>query len=156
MRTSDPSAERHPPLRSPRSLDPELYRTRHLLLKASERLSERNRRRLCALFEGDPLLAEAWGLKEMFRSVYQAPNRGQAERLIARFLTAVKHAELRPFDSFATGIGQWHTEMLAYFDEPTTNGYAESVTNKVKVIKRRAYGLPALSGFRKRVVIASG
>jgi hypothetical protein len=37
-----------------------------------------------------------------------------------------------------------------------TNGYAEGVINKVKVIKRRAYGLPTFSGFRKRVVIACG
>jgi transposase len=30
--------------------------------------------------------------------------------------------------------------ILAYFDEPTTNGYAEGVINKVKVLKRRATG----------------
>ena len=52
------------------------------------------------------------------------------------------------------GITHWRTELLAYFDEPTTNGYAEGVINKVKVIKRRAYGLPTFAGFRKRVVIA--
>ena len=46
---------------------PSPYRARHLLLKASEGLSERDRRRLCALFERDPLLAGAWGLKETFR-----------------------------------------------------------------------------------------
>jgi transposase len=54
--------------------NPELYRVRHLLLKASERLTERERRRLCALFERDPILAEAWGLKETFRSIYRAPT----------------------------------------------------------------------------------
>ena len=46
--------------------------------------------------------------------------------------------------------------MLAYFDEPTTNGYAEGVINKVKVIKRRAYGLPTFDGFRRRVTIVCG
>jgi transposase len=126
------------------------------LLKASERLTERDRRRLCALFERDPILAEAWGLKETFRSVYLARDRGDAERRLAEFLTAVEHAQLRPFDSFAKGVVQWHTELLAYFDEPTTNGYAEGVINKVKVIKRRAYGIPTIAGFRKRVVIACG
>ena len=44
--------------------------------------------------------------------------------------------------------------LLAYFDEPTTNGYAEGVINKVKVIKRRAYGLPTFTGFRERVLLA--
>jgi transposase len=43
---------------------------------------------------------------------------------------------------------------LAYFDEPTTNGYAEGVINKVTVINRRAYGLPRFAGFRDRVLLA--
>jgi transposase len=30
------------------------------------------------------------------------------------------------------------------------------VINKVKVIKRRAYGLPTFEGFRERVLIACG
>ncbi len=47
-------------------------------------------------------------------------------------------------------------ELLAYFQEPTPNGYAEGIINKVKVIKRRAYGLQTFSGFRKRVVTACG
>jgi transposase len=47
-------------------------------------------------------------------------------------------------------------EILTYFEQPTTNGYAEGVINKVKWIKRRAYGLPTFHGFRKRVVIACG
>jgi transposase len=136
--------------------NPELYRARHLLLKASERLTERDQRRLCALFERDPVLAEAWGLKEAFRSIYRTRSRADAEWRLAQFLSAVDRAGLRPFDAFAKGIAQWHTELLAYFDEPTTNGYAEGVINKVKMIKRRAYGLPTFSGFRKRVVIACG
>jgi Transposase len=40
--------------------------------------------------------------------------------------------------------------MVANFDEPTTNGYAEGVINEVKVIKRRAYGLPSFGAFRER------
>jgi transposase len=33
--------------------------------------------------------------------------------------------------------------LLAYFEDPTTNGYAEGVINRIKTIKRRAYGLPS-------------
>lgn len=135
---------------------PELYQARHRLLKASERLSARERRLLCELFERDPILAEAWGLKEAFRHVYRARNRTDAEQRLDAFLAAVERARLPAFDSFATGIRSWRTELLAYFDEPTTNGYAEGVINKVKVIKRRAYGLPTFTSFRKRIVIACG
>ena len=60
------------------------------------------------------------------------------------------------FSAFAEGIRLWRKEQLAYFDQPITNGYAEGVINKIKVIKRRAYGLPTFNGFRQRVLVASG
>ena len=135
---------------------PELYRARHRLLKARERLTERDRRRLCALFAQDPIVAEAWGFKEAFRTVYRATSRPEAERRLDAFLTAVDGSQLPAFQAFATGVRQWRTELLAYFDEPTTNGYAEGVINKIKVIKRRAYGLPTFDGFRERVLLACG
>ena len=135
---------------------PELYRARHRLLKARERLTERERRRLCALFEHEPAIAEAWGLKEVFRSIYRARDRHEAARRLDRFLSAAGRAELPAFEAFADGVRLWRSELLAYFDEPTTNGYAEGVINKVKVIKRRAYGLPTFEGFRGRVLLACG
>jgi transposase len=135
---------------------PELYRARRRLLKARERLSERERRRLCELFECEPLVAEAWGLKESFRAIYAAADRVEAERRLDGFLEAVACAQLPAFTAFADGVRLWRSELLAYFNEPTTNGYAEGVINKVKVIKRRAYGLPSFDGFRSRVLLACG
>jgi transposase len=133
---------------------PDLYRVRHRLLKARERLSQRERRRLCALFEREPVIAEAWALKEAFRRIYRASDRHEAERRLDLFLAAVERAQLPAFTAFAEGVQLWRAELLAYFDEPTTNGYAEGVINKVKVIKRRAYGLPSFDGFRERVLLA--
>jgi transposase len=135
---------------------PELYRARHRLLKARERLSARERRRLAELFERDPIVAEAWGLKETFRDIYRAEDRSEAERRLEAFLTAVQRAGLPAFDAFAKGIRLWRDELLAYVDEPTTNGYAEGVINKVKLIKRRAYGIPTFTAFRQRVLLACG
>jgi transposase len=134
---------------------PELYRARHRLLKARERLSERERRRLSELFERDPVVAEAWGLKEAFRGIYRATDRAAAERRLDAFF-AIDRAGLPAFDAFAKDIRLWRQELLAYFDEPTTNGYAEGVINKVKVIKRRAYGIPTFTAFRQRVLLACG
>jgi transposase len=133
---------------------PELYRARHRLLKARERLTERERRRLSELFERDPIIAEAWGLKEAFRDVYRAGDRADAERRLEAFLAAVDRAGLPAFDAFAKGIRLWTQELLAYFQEPTTNGYAEGIINKIKVIKRRAYGIPTFTAFRQRVLLA--
>jgi transposase len=133
---------------------PELYRARHRLLKARERLAGRERRRLAELFKREPLIAEAWGLKESFRDIYRSGDRAESQRRLEAFLAAVDRACLPAFDAFAKGIRIWQTELLAYFDEPTTNGYAEGVINKVKVIKRRAYGIPTFTAFRQRVLLA--
>jgi transposase len=134
----------------------DLYRSRHRLLKAQERLTERERRRLCELFQREPVIAEAWALKEAFRAIYKAADRREAERRLDHFLAAIDRAQLPAFTAFADGIRLWRDELLAYFDEPTTNGYAEGVINKIKVIKRRAYGLPTFDGFRDRVLLACG
>jgi transposase len=121
----------------------DLYRVRQRLPGARERLTERERRRLCALFEREPLIAEAWALKQAFRSIYHAPDRHQAERRLDRFLAAVERAQLAAFTALADGVRLWRAEPLAYLDEPTTNRYAEGVINKIKPIKRRAHGRPA-------------
>src|SRR5919204_545139 len=111
---------------------------------------------LFELFQREPVIAEAWGLKEAFRSVYAAADRAEAARRLDAFLAAVERARILSFAAFADGVRLWREEILAYFDEPTTNGYAEGVINKVKVLKRRAYGLPTFEGFRERVLIACG
>jgi transposase len=127
-----------------------------LLLRSRERLSEGQRKRLCDLFARDPVIAEAWWLKEQMRSVYAAESRTQAEELLDRFFAAARRSGQQPFTAYVNGIEPWREEILAYFDQPASNGYAEGVINKVKVIKRRAYGLPTFEGFRRRVLVACG
>ena len=136
--------------------NPRLYRARHLLLRGKERLTEPQRRRLCELFVHDPVIAEAWWLKESLRSVYAAGDRVEAARRLDRFFAAAARSGQQPFEAYVHGIGPWREEILAYFDQPASNGYAEGVINKVKVIKRRAYGLPSFEGFRERILVACG
>jgi transposase len=138
------------------SWNPRLYRHRRRLLKARERLNSHDEHALSELFSTDPVIAEAWTLKETFRHIYKATSRQHAEQRLDTFLAAVERAALPPFDAFATHVRQWREELLAYFDQPTTNGYAEGVIHKAKLIKRRAYGLPTFQGFRQRILIACG
>jgi transposase len=158
QRQRQPALRRRQRGRKPRkaSWRQQLFRARHRLLKARERLSFQERRSLCELFQAEPLIAEAWGLKEAFRAIYRSNSRVEAEQRLERFLAAVDRAAIPPFSAFAEGIRLWRDELLAYFDQPITNGYAEGVINKIKVIKRRAYGLPTFNGFRQRVLVACG
>lgn len=45
------------------------------------------------------------------------------------------------------------SEILNHFVSRLTNGYAEGITNKIKVIKRRAYGCPNFQSFRAKGVV---
>ena len=82
----------------------DLYRARHRLLKARERLTERERRRLIALFEREPMIAEAWGLKEAFRQRLprarpargRAPTRSLPRRRRARTAPRLHRLRRRP------------------------------------------------------------
>ena len=94
--------------------------------------------------------------RKPFRAIYRSTSRIEAEERLERFLAAVDRAAIPSFTAFAEGVRLWRQELLAYFDQPITNGYAEGVTNKIKVIKRRAYGLPTFNGFRQRVLVACG
>jgi transposase len=130
------------------------FAARRRLLKARERLAPEERRELSAIFEHEPLLAVAWGLKEAFRSIYKASNRRQAEQRLDHFLAWAQREQLQSFHRFAALVLRWRQELLAYFDDPATNGYAEGVTNKIKTIKRRAYGLASFASFRDRILLA--
>ncbi len=157
-RQRQPALRRRQQGRKPRtrSWQQQLFHARHRLLKARERLTFQQRRSLCELFEAEPLIAEAWALKEAFRAIYRSTSRSEAEQRLERFLAAVDRAAIPSFSAFAEGTRLWREELLAYFDQPITNGYAEGVINKIKVIKRRAYGLPTFNGFRQRVLVACG
>ena len=111
------------------SWEPRLYRTRHLLLRGKERLSGAQRARLGELFAAEPAIAAAWELKEALRSVYAAPGRPQAAERLDRFLAAAASSGCGPFEAYAKGAADWREEILAYFERPASNGYAEGVIN---------------------------
>jgi transposase len=46
----------------------------------------------------------------------------------------------------------WADQILNYFDDPQTNAYAEGITNKIKVLKRRGYGHRNPDRYRNKVL----
>jgi len=55
------------------------------------------------------------------------------------------------FQSYQT-ILRWFDEIIAYFDNRTTNGVVEGI-NKLKLIKRSAYGFRNFDNFRVRCLL---
>jgi transposase len=50
-------------------------------------------------------------------------------------------------------IVRWLDEIIAYFDNRTTSGVVEGINNKLKLIKRSAYGFRNFDNFRLRCLL---
>ncbi|WP_143147770.1 transposase, partial [Desulforamulus hydrothermalis] len=69
-----------------------------------------------------------------------------------RWLNLVKQHKIKEFYYLANTIVNWKTEILNSFDVPYSNGCIEGYNNKIKVIKRNAFGFRNFNRFRSRIL----
>ncbi|MDP9237757.1 MAG: transposase [Chloroflexota bacterium] len=74
------------------------------------------------------------------RRVRAAQTQGAADRALAAWIHAAEASDIRPFVRTARTLRRWRTEILTYWRYPITNAVVEGKHNRVKVLKRRAYG----------------
>jgi transposase len=142
-------------LQPPRGRKGELFRARYLLLTAEERLAPEQRERLHRLLARYPVLARAWALKESFRQWYRSPDRATAESRLGAWEATVREHGPVPFQKLFPMLRDWRQEILNYFDHQYTNGFVEGKNNRIKVIKRMAYGYRNNSNFRQRILLTN-
>lgn len=114
--------------------------TAWLMHRNVERLRPEDAERLAAALLADPRLATAWRLKEGLRAVYRARTGRRAAELLSSWLTDAEASGLKPFQRTARSLQKWRKEVLNYWRYPLTNAMVEGKHNRVKVLKRRAYG----------------
>ena len=134
-----------------------LFRKRYLLLRALGSLTVADRHRLDSIFFDHPEMALGWQLKEGFRAIYElASSRDDAAGMLESWFELAASSRIPEFEKLARNLMGWRPELLAYFDYRITNGYAEGITNRIKVIKRQAYGVPTFDSFRRRILVECG
>jgi transposase len=133
----------------------QLFRRRYLLLKGAERLTEEDNERLARLFSYYPELAVAWALKERFRRWYRLDTREEAEAELAQWEESVRQHGPASFQKLFSMLRDWREEILNYFDHRYTNGFVEGKNNRIKVIKRLAYGYRNRENFRQRIMLTN-
>ena len=52
-------------------------------------------------------------------------------------------------------LADWREEILNYFDYRITNGFVEGKNNRIKTIKRMAYGYRNMDNFRMRILASN-
>jgi len=66
----------------------------------------------------------------------------------------VIEADLPEFTNAWRTLQWWVEPILAYFDDRVTNAFAEGITNKIKVMKRRSYGFRDPARYRQKVLLS--
>jgi transposase len=133
----------------------DLFKRRYTLLKGAEKLNNWERAKLGELFSAYPELREAWLLKESFRGWYQTPERSQAEGKLVLLEEKIACSSLPEFKELLRTFRNWREEILNYFDYRITNGFVEGKNNRIKTIKRIAYGYRNMANFRLRILAAN-
>lgn len=128
---------------------------RWLLVKNRENLTDAERLKLDAMLAASPELNTCYALKEDFRAWFNAAHdRATADRLLSEWLARVQASGMKALHAFTKTLGNWRARILNYFDGRHSNGFAEGVNLKIKLLNRMAFGYHNFSSFRLHVLVA--
>jgi len=97
-------------------------------------------------------LATAYYLKEDLRQFWSQPNKATAEKVIADWIARAEASEIRPLQVMAKTLAAYRFGILAYYDHPISSGPIEGTNNKIKTLKRQAYGYRDTEFFKLRIM----
>ena len=135
--------------------DPNVWRSRWLFMRRAGTLTPDQQAALDRLFADNPQMGVAWWLKEAFAAIYHADTRQQAEQRLHVWVHHLAQADLIEFTNLWRTLSKWQEPILAYFDDRQTNAYAEGITNKIKVLKRRGYGHRHPNRYRAKILLTT-
>ncbi|MCK4257340.1 MAG: transposase [Halanaerobiales bacterium] len=125
------------------------YKSRMLLKKAGEELTDKEHQRLLKLFELSPILEKAWELKEEFRDFLQLGDIQESKDALQTWYNRISESKLTFFIKAKRTIKTWEDNILNYFNNKVTNGFTEGINNKIKLVKRIGYGVPNIMNLRR-------
>lgn len=125
--------------------------SRFLLLRGAERLDEEPKKRLEELMAANEPLYTAYLLKEQLRMFWAMGNEETATAVLNNWLAEARTSGLKHFGRLAQTIEDHLPGLLAYFRHPISTGPLEGLNNKIKVLKRQAYGFRDMAYFKLRL-----
>ena len=136
----------------------ELKGLRWILVKNECNLDKEEKAKLKDMYKKCPELKTCHKLKEDFRSIFEEEtSRTKAKARLHVWKQRAKKTELKSLEGFLSTLDNWEEWILNYFSSgKITNGVVEGINNKLKLIKRRAYGYRNNGNFRQRVLVECG
>lgn len=125
--------------------------TRFLLLKGLENLKQSSLGRLAQLMEVNEPLYQGYLLKEELRTFWSLPDAGAGAAFLDDWTRQARATELKHFRRLADTLDSHRPGLLAYFRHRLSTGPLEGLNNKIKVLKRQAYGFRDMAFFKLRL-----
>lgn len=130
-------------------------KSRNLLMKPMEKLTQDEQDRLALMFEIAPRLADAYRVKNDFLAVIRCKSAAEGRQRLKDWLSNVEDMKLPEFDDCVKAYRNWFNEIINSLEVPWTNGYIEGCNNKTKVLKRVCFGMRNFENFRKRILFCN-
>jgi transposase len=128
--------------------------TRWLLLKAAENLDEEKdeKGRLDEALALNKSLAVAYYLKEDLRQFWEQPGKKFATLFLDGWLKRAESSGIKVLQQMAKTLAAHRSGLLAYYDVMITSGPLEGTNNKIKTMKRQAYGFRDKEFFKLKIL----
>ena len=131
---------------------------RYLLLANGEDLPSQPAKasRLQALLAANQTLHQVYLLKEDLRRLWSQPDKQAATTFLHKWLldafVLAAEAHLPPLHRFASTLLSAFARVVSWYDFPISTGPLEGLNNKIKVLKRTAYGFRDQDFFILRIL----
>ena len=125
--------------------------SKYALLKNEESLNEKQKSKLMSVKKVCPRIAIMHKLKERFREIFENRKTNWLRGLLRIGIWQQRAKQY--FTDTVNTITNWLDEIIAYFDNRTTSGVVEGVNNKLKLIKRSAYGFRNFENYKNRCLL---
>ena len=98
----------------------------------------------------EPLYA-AYLLKEDLRMFWNVPDAEQGEVFLDQWTDQARGLDNKHFTKLADTLDDHRPGLLAWFSHRISTGPLEGLNNKIKVLKRQAYGFRDMEYFKLRL-----
>ncbi len=125
--------------------------TRWLLLKNSDNLTDRAKERLEDALEVNKPLASAYYLKEELKLLWTQVSLDKALNFLESWVAKAYETGLFKLREFANTLMAHRSGIINWYKHYISTGPLEGLNNKIKVLKRKAYGYRDMEFFKLKI-----
>lgn len=139
-----------------KKLSPELRkyfkRSKSLLIKRYDSLEEEHKQQVNVMLYYSVNISRAYFYKEQFLKILSNTDAESAKKALSEWIANAENCGIPQFEKCAETMRNWYTGIINSFSTTITNGFTEGCNNKIKVLKRNAYGYRNFKRFRNRIL----